>query len=323
MAHQMSGDSRSTWPSPAGTVQNASLKPLNILAAEELTGGIKELTMAAIWLQLTARICVIVSLAVISHVGMAQEREKIDGNRDGSKQLALDQILKNLQERNAQRAATLEQFEGRRIYKMHYQGFPTDRDAEMVVKVRCMNLNSKEFSIESESGSKFVIDRVFKKLLDAERQANDDAHRREIALTTENYNFTLAGFERTPEGGNYVLNLVPKAKSKFLYRGKIWIDSTDFAVARIEGEPETNPSIWIKKTKIAHRYIKVDGFWLPAENQTESVVRLGGKATLSIEYRDYKIIKAVPSNVVNSRQGADSNPIAEPRSIAQIVAIAP
>jgi hypothetical protein len=91
-----------------------------------------------------------------------------------------------------------------------------------------------------------------------------------------------------------VLRLLPKTKNKFLYRGKIWVDAQDFAVVRIEGEPGKNPSMWIKKTGIAHKYVKVDGFWLPAENHTESFIRLGGKATLSIEYQDYKIIKAAP-----------------------------
>jgi hypothetical protein len=32
----------------------------------------------------------------------------------------------------------------------------------------------------------------------------------------------------------------------------------------------------------------------PAENHTESMIRLGGRAILSIEYRDYKITKATP-----------------------------
>ena len=87
---------------------------------------------------------------------------------------------------------------------------------------------------------------------------------------------------------------MPKTRNKFLYRGKIWVDAKDFAVVRIEGEPGKNPSMWIKKTGIAHRYVKVDDFWLPAENHSESFIRLGGKATLSIEYQDYKIIKATP-----------------------------
>jgi len=69
---------------------------------------------------------------------------------------------------------------------------------------------------------------------------------------------------------------------------------------RIEAEPGKNPSFWIKKTDIAHRYVKVKDFWLPAENHTESFVRLGGKATLSIEYQDYKIIKASPIDTANS-----------------------
>jgi predicted nucleotidyltransferase len=39
-------------------------------------------------------------------------------------------------------------------------------------------------------------------------------------------------------------------------------------------------------------YEKVGDFWLPAENHTQSVMRLSGLAQLSIEYNDYKILKA-------------------------------
>ena len=156
----------------------------------------------------------------------------------------------------------------------------------------------------SESGSKLIIDRVFKRLLEGEQEAASGDNRRQTALTRENYDFELAGYENSPEGPRYILNLLPKTKNKFLYRGKIWVDAKDFAVVRIEGEPAKNPSIWIKKTEIAHRYVKVDNFWLPAENHTESVIRLGGKATLSIEYRDYKIIQANPVEAnQNSRPG--------------------
>ena len=49
--------------------------------------------------------------------------------------LPLEQIVKNLQERNAQRAAALDEFVGTRVYRMQYRGFPSDRDAEMVVNV--------------------------------------------------------------------------------------------------------------------------------------------------------------------------------------------
>jgi hypothetical protein len=168
----------------------------------------------------------------------------------------------------------------------------------MVVKVIFRAPNSKEFTVLSQTGSKFVIDHVFKKLLDGEQEALKGENRHDTALTRQNYDFELAGYETTPDSSQYVLRLLPKTKNKFLYRGKIWVDAKDFAVVRIEGEPGKNPSMWIKKTGIAHKYVKVDGFWLPAENHTESFIRLGGKATLSIEYKDYKILKAAPIDAV-------------------------
>ena len=139
------------------------------------------------------------------------------------------------------------------------------------------------------------------KLLESEQEAASDENRRRTALSTENYDFALAGYENDAAGGRYILDLLPKTKNKFLYRGKIWVDANDFAVVRIEGEPGKNPSFWIKKTEIAHRYVKVNGFWLPAENHTESVTRLGGRAILSIEYKDYKITRSTPLPVENAR----------------------
>ena len=222
--------------------------------------------------------------------------------------LPLDRVVQNLEARNAQRTAALEQFEGKRVYRMEYRGFPGNREAEMVVKVSFQAPNRKEFDVESETGSKFIIDHVFKKLLEGEQEAAKGDNRQQSALTSENYSFELAGYEASPVGDQYVLNLLPKTKNKFLYRGKIWVDAKDFAVVRIEAEPAKNPSMWIKQTDVAHKYIKVDDFWLPAENHTESVIRLGGKATLSIEYRDYKIIKASPLNADRHRvpQAGDS-----------------
>jgi outer membrane lipoprotein-sorting protein len=207
--------------------------------------------------------------------------------------LPVEQVVKRLQERNAERAAALDQYEVTRVYHMQYRGFPSDRSAEMVINMAYHAPNSKQFSTVSESGSKFIIEHVFKRLLDGELEAANEDNRRQSALTTENYDFTLAGYESTPEGGGqYILNLTPKTKNKFLYRGKVWVDSKDFAVKRIQGEPAKNPSLWIKTTDVEHRYMKVGDFWVPAENRTQSVIRLGGVAYLSIEYKNYKIIEA-------------------------------
>jgi len=81
----------------------------------------------------------------------------------------------------------------------------------------------------------------------------------------------------------------PKSRNKNVYRGKVWVDGIDFAVTQIEVEPAQNPSFWTKKSMIHHEYKKVGAFWLPAHNESVSYIRLGGGATLTIEYKDYRV----------------------------------
>lgn len=172
---------------------------------------------------------------------------------------------------------------------MQYRGFFGAHDAEMVVSVEG-SPSKKVFAIESQSGSKFIVKHIFEKLLDGEREATTEKNRERTELSTKNYAFTLTSLDGPLDGGDYVLNVVPKTDEKFLYRGKIWVDPKDFAVTRIEAEPAKNPSMWIKRTEIIHKYKKIGDFWLPAEDRTDSSIRLGGHAFLSIEYKDYKIV---------------------------------
>jgi hypothetical protein len=224
--------------------------------------------------------------------------------------LTADEIVSHMEQRNRERSAALLRFEGMRIYGMQYRGVLGEHDAEMVIRVEA-STSGKLFTVESQSGSEFVVEHIFEKLLDAEREATTDKNRERTELNTKNYAFTLASFDGSLDGGDYVLNVSPKTNDKFLYRGKIWIDSKDFAVTRIEAEPARNPSLWIKKTEISHKYEKVGDFWLPAENRTDSSIRFGGDASLSIEYKDYKIVETTASNLA-SRTGDGERGITGP-----------
>ena len=81
----------------------------------------------------------------------------------------------------------------------------------------------------------------------------------------------------------------PKRDNKFLYRGEICVNAADFAVESIDAEPAKNPSFWIKKTRIEHRYQKIGQFWFPLSNQSVTNVRMGGTATLNIDYTGYEV----------------------------------
>ena len=109
------------------------------------------------------------------------------------------------------------------------------------------------------------------------------------ALTPANYNFDLLGMA-TENGRNlFVLRVEPKNPSKFLFRGKIWVDTEDYAVTRIEAQPSEHLSFWIRNTEIRHLYTKLGEFWLPKQNTSITKVRLGGTATLTIDYGKYEI----------------------------------
>lgn len=206
--------------------------------------------------------------------------------------LSADQVVDNLVRKNQERAQALLHSEGTRVYHLAYRGFPGDRDAEMIVKATYDSPSSKEFTVVSESGSKLILNRVFKKLLESEKEAAQPAISVRTQLNRDNYSFELVGYEPSNSGGQYVLRVSPKSRSKYVYSGKVWVDGIDFAVTHIEAEPAQNPSFWTKKSEIHHEYRKVGDFWLPARNESVSYIRLGGRATLTIEYKDYRVTDA-------------------------------
>src|SRR5882724_5195601 len=219
--------------------------------------------------------------------------------RENQAVLGTEEIVSHLVQRNLERSRALAAYQGSRTYRLEYRGFPGSRAAEMVVDVSYKAPGtkeaSKEFTIRSESGSKLLIERVFKRMLQSEREAVTEENQRGVALNRDNYTFSLVGQEKTPGGSVYILSVEPRTQNKLLYRGRIWVDATDFAVMRIEGEPSKNPSFWTKETQIEQVYTKVGEFWLPQSNRSTTTIRLGGHALFTIDYGDYRISAASPS----------------------------
>jgi hypothetical protein len=216
--------------------------------------------------------------------------------------LNLSQVTDKLVEKNAERADALQKYQGRRFYSLDYSGFPTSLHAEMVVDMVYDAPATKQFKIVSQSGSQWVIDRILKRLLDAELESMSEENRARVALNPSNYDFSGLEHQDAPDNCSYVVAVQPKIPNKLLYRGLIWVDSKDFAVCRIEAEPSKNPSFWIKKTVIHHSYLKIGDFWLPSKNESVSAVRGGGRAALIIQYQNYEILAA------RGLKGSDAGP---------------
>jgi len=109
-----------------------------------------------------------------------------------------------------------------------------------------------------------------------------------MMLSTENYDVVLSGKAWVDGQSAWVLKVSPKVNNKFTYCGTVWVNTEDYAVMRLAGEPAKNPSWWINRTRFDSQYVRRGEFWLPGRNVSTSHVRIGGDATLTIDYGSYE-----------------------------------
>ena len=200
------------------------------------------------------------------------------------------QIVAEMQRHNDIRDEELKQYQSLRVYRVEYHGYATKISARMEVEVKYDSSSGKKFRIVSESGPRFLVDRVLKRAVESEEQASQD--KRSTALTPENYRFQLVGSETLQGRPAYVLEVEPLKPSKFLYQGKIWVDEADFAVVQVKAAPSKSPSFWIDRTAIEYTNAMTGGFWLPEQIRSQTWVRIGGRATLTIDYGTYQVVPA-------------------------------
>jgi hypothetical protein len=233
-------------------------------------------------------LCLLVAGGLSPIPGAAQESAASASAQPA--RLSLSEIVANLTKNNDQRAKELGHYQSKREYIIDYKGFGTDLHAEEVVLVNYSAPSTVEFTEVSKSGSKLILDRAIKPMMDTERDSLQPGNHERTLVSPENYDFTMLDSSAgNTDGCSYVLGVEPKVPNRFLFRGKIWVNEKDFAICRIEAEPAKNPSFWIKSTAIHHSYMKVGDFWVPAQNQSASNIRIGGRATLTIKYEDYQI----------------------------------
>jgi hypothetical protein len=180
----------------------------------------------------------------------------------------------------------LKHYKAVRHYSIEYQGLATIK-ASMEVEVDFDATSGKSFRILSQSGSKIFSEKVLKRAMDSEKEASRDGGA--TAMTQANYRFQLLGTESLDGRPAYILSVEPLKESKFLYRGKIWVDASDFAVAKVDATPAKNPSFLISRTTIRYTCAKTGDFWLPQQSRSETKVRIGGTAVLTIDYGTYQI----------------------------------
>ena len=260
----------------------------------------------------TARECCLAAALIIGTIAemgvhaaaqtnQSQEEQVPSGPLQSSQPTARGkQIFANLVKHNELRNEALHKYSAVRTYavtdlhgKVH---------AKETVRMDYVAPDKKTFVTIAEEGSVLVRRLVLKRLMESEASAATGEDHRDSAITPANYSFLLLGQEDLGRYHCFVLEVLPKRRDKFLFEGKIWIDSQEFAVVKIAGHPAKNLSFWISRADFVRQYEKIDGFWLPAKDETFVDVKFYGTKILSIEHR----IDSV-NGATNAAQAAEFN----------------
>ena len=161
--------------------------------------------------------------------------------------------------------------------------------AEEEVRVEYQAPDHKTFVTESEKGSTLARDLVLKRLIESESETSAGRAHRDSSIKPANYELSVLGEQDVGRYHCLVVEAHPRRKDKDLFEGKIWVDTKDFAIVRIAGQPALKLSFWVTRADFVRQYQKIGDFWLPAKDETFVHVRLYGKKILTIDHREYAI----------------------------------
>lgn len=215
-------------------------------------------------------------------------------------------IFADLIKHNQLRTAQLHQYSALRTYAV------TDTNgkvhAKESVRMEYVAPDKKSFVTLDEQGSTVIRRLVLNRLMESEVSAAAGKDLHDSAITPANYTFQLLGQEDLRNHHCFVVQAIPKREDKYLFEGKVWIDSQDFAVVQIAGHPAKKLSFWVTRADFVRQYEKIGDFWLPARDETRVEVKLYGTKILSIDHHTDSVNGVTSTVLAGQRPSSDIDP---------------
>lgn len=184
--------------------------------------------------------------------------------------------------------ARLPAYSALRVYELSYQGWG-QKHASMAVRVEHADHGETHMTILTETGSGLLRHRVLESLLKAEQEDADLSAREGNALAPSNYSFRLLAVPQSTES-SFVLGVTPRAgadQRRFLFRGRVWINSHDFGIESAQGRSARAPSFWVREVAFEYHASNRSGYWIPTSEHCVSKLRVWGQAVLDMNTREF------------------------------------
>lgn len=199
---------------------------------------------------------------------------------------ASEDIVARMAQAQADNQAHFRPYVVTRYYKLFGREDPLKFKSRVTAEITVVPPDLKRYTIENTDGSGWG-EKVVRKMLDGEVAFAKDSGATNI--TRDNYDFRLLREDDLKGRRCYVLELLPKRKSKELLRGAVWVDAATYLPYRVEGEPAKNPSWWLKDVYIVLLYGYAGPMWLQTSSETTADVRILGRSTMVSQDVKYKI----------------------------------
>jgi hypothetical protein len=161
--------------------------------------------------------------------------------------------------------------------------------AEVVVQAAYRRAAGKTYQIQSRSGPSMLKDRLMDRILQEEANMSRGSAREQSLITSANYDMHLIGEEKIGDTRCLELDLMPRVKSPHLLRGKVWVDSGNKVVVRIEGQPPVGQSFFAGRPQVVRDYAVVDGIAFAQRSHAISSGLIQGKTEVTIIYDNYVV----------------------------------
>jgi hypothetical protein len=177
-------------------------------------------------------------------------------------------------------------YSGLREYRL--RNFRFDKEATVSVQATYRPGVGTTHRVLDHSGSAKLVE-IVEKLLASEADVSKSEKLAEYEFSPANYQACLRGVETVSGRTSYVIDLVPKHRSKYLIRGTAWVDRSSYAILRLDGVTAASVSMWVGAPHIQLEFSEIDGVWLPTHTGAVSSGLLLGTSELEILYTDYLV----------------------------------
>ena len=163
--------------------------------------------------------------------------------------------------------------------------------AEMMVQTVYRKQTGKSYTILSQKGSALMRNEVLGTLLDNEKRLSQPGNIEAALINSSNYEIQLDRSVHESLNGRdcLVLDITPRRNSEYLFRGKLWVDATDFSIVQLKGTASKSAFFLAKAAAVSRQYDRISGLPMATHAEAVSASSLLGQTVVKIDYSNYQI----------------------------------